>query len=619
MAPTIGRALLAVGALALVTVTVGPELILRRAQAATEPCFAGPAAVWEADLEACIPGGRWFDAAAGMWGFRGRAAGIRSRAERKVAELRYARATTVAPDAAVRDRSAAELLTGRRDALAETVDRLPGAFGVVAGRGLEAPELAAVGEMAARAIGDGDALGAYARSDKEGRESWRDLRHAAVQCLSGDRGRGLVKLRTVADGRASRAVGLAILGGRACRGNESTFADRRQLPDELGLVDVALALSQDRPGATEQVGRLLDDVGALDAWERATLGAAWIGKTRPTAARARQVLAGATFSDSGSSEITTPWSLVAENGALRDVIDAKAVEDASAHLRQLTNSQEEGCEGTCRGDLESRARELAGAALDERLRAGRIDQEGARRLLADTSPADRWRLAPRLLAHGEPRAALAALDDPRGLVADTDVGQHATSRVHALVALGRMADAHREAGDALWRGRQTQVPLATDPSAVALEDPIVLAWLWAATSLDVGQAADVGQRLRQLESPAIWSIARYLEGATKPETERRSERATLQVPPLPAAALPAAMHLFARWLPEGADAEVWLDHLFSTEHRRQPLRAMAARAEAARWRGDHVAADRWTTRLRTLQQQGSDYPRAVLATMAGLR
>ena len=182
-----------------------------------------------------------------------------------------------------------------------------------------------------------------------------------------------------------------------------------------------------------------------------------------------------------------------------------------------------------------------------------------------------------------------------------------------------MADAHREAGDALWRGRQTQVPLATDPSAVALEDPIVLAWLWAATSLDVGQAADVGQRLRQLESPAIWSIARYLEGATKPETERRSERATLQVPPLPAAALPAAMHLFARWLPEGADAEVWLDHLFSTEHRRQPLRAMAARAEAARWRGDHVAADRWTTRLRTLQQQGSDYPRAVLATMAGLR
>ena len=145
------------------------------------------------------------------------------------------------------------------------------------------------------------------------------------------------------DGRASRAVGLAILGGRACRGNESTFADRRQLPDELGLVDVALALSQDRPGATEQVGRLLDDVGALDAWERATLGAAWIGKTRPTAARARQVLAGATFSDSGSSEITTPWSLVAENGALwfgAEEVPHRAVYLLAQHLIAVVPAEE---------------------------------------------------------------------------------------------------------------------------------------------------------------------------------------------------------------------------------------------------------------------------------------
>jgi uncharacterized protein HemY len=71
-------------------------------------------------------------------------------------------------------------------------------------------------------------------------------------------------------------------------------------------------------------------------------------------------------------------------------------------------------------------------------------------------------------------------------------------------------------------------------------------------------------------------------------------------------------------VPESADVEVWLDRLFDEEHKSQPVRAMLARAEVARWRGDAAAEERWLERAARMRALVRDYPTMLLAHLADL-
>ena len=69
----------------------------------------------------------------------------------------------------------------------------------------------------------------------------------------------------------------------------------------------------------------------------------------------------------------------------------------------------------------------------------------------------------------------------------------------------------------------------------------------------------------------------------------------------------------------GGDVEAWLDATFSLFNRKfWNIPAMRARAEAARWRGDDVAAAAWTERAAKLAQRAGTPERLVLARLAGL-
>jgi hypothetical protein len=83
--------------------------------------------------------------------------------------------------------------------------------------------------------------------------------------------------------------------------------------------------------------------------------------------------------------------------------------------------------------------------------------------------------------------------------------------------------------------------------------------------------------------------------------------------------LPAIMVVVAAAVPTPSDVEVWLDRVFDELHRSDPVWAMRARAEAARWRGDGRAAVEWETRAGVLTGLVEDVPSALLAHFAVLR
>jgi hypothetical protein len=629
---TLGAAIL--GVVLLLSVTLAPELVLRFARADIDPCYAASAPL-VADLEACLPTGRAFELASGVPGFVDRSAEIRRQATKRVAELRFLRATTLDPDSGVRDQAAAELLAMAPSRPGALVDRLTGANDAILKKGMESPgsPLGAYAELAARMLGDVESQNTLASVARSDRISWRDFRHGSLHCLVGDRGRGLLKLRWVADGEPSRALGLAILAARACTGDELGYAHQRHLPDGLMVSDAALAMAQERKGARERVRKLLEDPGALTAMERLRLAGAWIGRESSDAVTSRRILAGAALEVEANDEPLTAWSLAAEGANPRGlVVDLEATERAAEHVGKLARAGERpdrdpkedddepsACGSGCADDLRNMARALWIQAAEERARRGEDAREAMKRAVDLETPELRWRLGPHLLAVGDARSALGVIDDRRARWGDAERVRLVATKAYALVSLGRIDDAHVLLGRELSRGQDVIIPLQLGTSRDLDAEEIVLAWMWAATSLEVGAAGETTHRLRTMQLPGMADVARHLEMATETESDRRKARLDMVLPPIPVAALPAAMHLFARWLPADADAEVWLDRLFASEHRQRPLRAMAARAEAARWRGDLAVQKRWLERLRAVQQHVETYEEAVLAALGGLR
>jgi hypothetical protein len=171
-------------------------------------------------------------------------------------------------------------------------------------------------------------------------------------------------------------------------------------------------------------------------------------------------------------------------------------------------------------------------------------------------------------------------------------------------------------------------------------DEIAAAWLWGAIGLHLGEERQVLAKLPAAVSVAgplsviaadgpppspLAELAYWLQLASSSlttEQQRKPMRPRLALD-LPqraphAAVLPAVMYIVGRTVPPSTDVDVWLDRIFDAEHRRQPVRTMRARAEAARWRGDGDAAHEWQTRAAVMTRLVEDYPTALLAHVAGL-
>jgi hypothetical protein len=82
--------------------------------------------------------------------------------------------------------------------------------------------------------------------------------------------------------------------------------------------------------------------------------------------------------------------------------------------------------------------------------------------------------------------------------------------------------------------------------------------------------------------------------------------------------LPAVIYLAGRFADGDGDTEVWLDYFFAEVHLKQGRNAPLARAEAARWRGDGAAADKWEERGRRLQMLVKDASTERLAWIVGI-
>ncbi|WP_437838989.1 hypothetical protein [Sorangium sp. So ce1153] len=174
------------------------------------------------------------------------------------------------------------------------------------------------------------------------------------------------------------------------------------------------------------------------------------------------------------------------------------------------------------------------------------------------------------------------------------------------------------------RTRWTRLALARPPGASPLRQggpPALLpadlsaAWPWVGfASLDAPWARE-GQPAFS-RALATWSAARDAPPSTRRALRYAALRRRGDAPP---ALVPYAA-LAAQLLGDGeGDPEVWLDAFLALDAARFSLRHTTfARAEAARWRGDHGNAAAWQRRHEALRAVASDPSRAEIARYLGL-
>ncbi|MEZ4447430.1 MAG: hypothetical protein R3B72_50605 [Polyangiaceae bacterium] len=604
----------ALAALALGTCLV-PSRAIDAADAALAPCRAEDAVLRAAPFEGCLPGGTAFEVASALPYYGGRADALRAEAEHRVAELRFLHASVVEPDAQKRTDAARKLLDHAEDFVA-TADALPGAFEAIAAashdrEGKDAPRR---GEVAARVLGDLPLQKRLAARAVDPEDSWRSVRQGALRCFAGDLGGGLETLGAVAGVESSRAAGLAALARRACDG-----ADPLRLagltPDVVPPV-VALAQAQEAPLAEEAARQLLDKPAGLDPVERWRIGVGWLGHRQPARSLVETTLAGASSPRLLDQDLVTPW-VDGRDGALLTEVDDEAFARAATRLETL--AAEDDCDDACRARLRHWAQGMWLDAGRAQVRRGRDARETLHHALMLLPKERRFLLAGDALAAGDARGALALADAPEARPTPEEDRRLDVVRALAYASLGHFPAAHRVAGAALRYQSRLASPLPLGTPDPVEEEHVALAWIYAATSLQTNQGGDAVAFLRSQESTVYWKVAQHVEIALRDEPARREARLAYHPEALATAALPAVIHVYAQWLPEEADPEPWLDRVLATEHRRHPLRLARARAEAARWRGDNRAADRWAERAHAIERALRDYPQTVLAALADIR
>jgi hypothetical protein len=257
------------------------------------------------------------------------------------------------------------------------------------------------------------------------------------------------------------------------------------------------------------------------------------------------------------------------------------------------------------------------AAKDDLARAGAL-----------TGERERYAAASLHLAAGDANGALALLAPNVA-----NIALHPPSvqlRVHhnhalALAHLGRFEEGYHAAEAAYVAATRAEKDVVdrADPSFAAQvqlsEDKVAAAWLWAALAVRIGKATEVRPVLEQVNTEEMAQLTEWVELASMAENARRPVRFEMGLRNPPVGALPAAIYLVARAVQPDADVEVWLDRVFDDLHRRAPLQAMLARAEAARWRLAAEDERRWLDRAGHIRRRIRDLPTAFLAHLAELR
>jgi hypothetical protein len=128
--------------------------------------------------------------------------------------------------------------------------------------------------------------------------------------------------------------------------------------------------------------------------------------------------------------------------------------------------------------------------------------------------------------------------------------------------------------------------------------------LWLRVALAAKLGKDVSAELPVTPDLSAAQVQFWWRGARESEAARATRR-TQSIPSRTAdEVLPQLLYLEGRLAGSG-DVEAWLDKL-SGDESYDPIRYLAARAEAATWRGDAAAAKRWTDRLAKLRALVTD-------------
>ncbi len=644
--------------------TVVPLYVLSRAEERGNGCLREIMETGLGAPEACGPA-PWERAFLGRlpW-FAPDAARLASDTQSRAATLAYGQATAIAPQADARARAATLLLAERRHlvlapAAIDPLGLLDGAFSEVVTAATESDDkvLRAFAFPSARALASLDALRTLATGGDASDPSLLNLRRGTTLCLldASELGVETLAAADVAHRQSSKtgdgldAARVAMLAcGRAAPERD---LDPRNVHERYQPALIALEAAGGGPEALDRVLAALESKDAkLSGEARLRLAPYALAPDllkNPKADAWMTVLAlfaprHAPAAALDAESLRSPWTLLAAHLPAQLVLPRPdAAEHTATALEPLLERVPD--EPTaCVGDEcpVQAALAMPRSALREAVRTLWMDvaahhaRSGARQRALDAlehvaalTPTRRaHQAAPILLAVGEAQRALTLLDadlpELRRHSPSTQVRilvNHALAHAHLgdLEAARTSAERAFTTAEEAQRGRRTGADSTF--ADVALDDAReAAAWLWAALSLATGRGADVHKRLADGAAP-LPSLVAWLELAILPEAQRRPMRFNAELRQAPGPVLPAAMFLVGLAVPTESDVEVWLDRVFSHEHRSDAVRSMLARAEAARWRGDEGSERLWNDRVARIRALYDDYPSTLLAHLAELR
>jgi hypothetical protein len=651
-------AIVAVVAIAA-SITALPYYLLSRAEKRAAACFQTLIAEGAGSPASCQPQPWELGLAEQLPWFQEDAVRLEADSRYRAAYLDYAMASAIVPDAGAR-RRAIVALSGLGRGAHEPPDGLPaleqleGAFAETAEIGARSDDKRIRGYVlrSALAVAALDELRALTKNGDATEANGLNLRRGATACLLGDRAEGGRELRAAdvhhrsvsprGDGLDAARVGLVACGHTGAVDDVDPRLVHATLRPALAALDAAARA----PGSLDRVRAVLDDAERpLTGEQRLRLAAFVIENERPDALETLALLAPRHGEPAALpiDELRTPWLVLApETAGLLVLADAPAAEATATHIEALRAGLAAaplvcaGPECPAQAALDMPAPVLAeaarmawieAAAAHARRGAAEPARVALQRATALTTERRRHQSAPLLLAVGDAQGVvdlLAADVEALGDQAPAVQTLVLTNQALALAHLGRWDAAHAAAEQAFAAARRAErdVHRDADPSLAARrqqrEDLAAAAWLWAALSVKAGKAADVQAALEDEGSEEAAEAAEWLELQQLGEERRRPLRWSLSIREPAAAVLPAAMFVAGTVVPADADVEVWLDRVFHDEHRAHPVRAMLARAEAARWRGDDGAARVWTERAARMQALVTDYPTSLLAQLAEL-
>jgi hypothetical protein len=634
-----------VGVVLATLATVVPRFLLARAESRGSACFDALIEHGRGRPDDCLPAPWEIGLAARLPWFEGDAARLRAESSTRAATIAYGMATAVDPNVVARSMAGARLLELRARGLWRD-DRAPiawleGDFAAIAAAASasDAKGDRARGFDAARTLGDIATMKLLARGGDLSDDPPLNLRRGAALCLANDAANGVAALRHADEAHRQRSsdseiydlarVALAVCGGAIDGGS---FDARNVRPRFVPGVTAAAA-EADGIEALGAVRILLEEGAAsLEPRQRLRLIPYVIDEDTPLL-EALALLAprGGPVAALANEPALTPWVLLAEplaaDGLSMSVARARR---AAAQLEALAAPLDDGameCGGNeCPADVALRMpkrtlREVARAiwldaaivAANVGLRDDALHAATRAAELSDAASSDAAAIRLAARDHGGAIELLTSADEREPASA---AARMLVQRALAHAGLGKMDAAYRDAALAYRAAERAE---RETPAAPQLELRVVAAWLWVAFGLDTEHIAEVRAMLAEAQPEQLGTVADWLELCTSDEGERRSLRwnATLDEPV--GAALPAAMYVVGRALPPGAHVEVWLDRIFHAEHQRHPLRAMLARAEAARWRADEETAERWQRAADELRVLMKDDRGLVLAELALLR